>query len=156
MVPDPFHIRINPISNIFHPRKVNLSALRWRIFGTALPPLLYKIVFFTKNLYFCNAGVDQRRDNERAFSINHRHQRRPEPPARRIGDLHIELPPGKHAQVQQEVTDEVEDLYLRMVLTKSQGRVNRAAQFAGLNPRGLYNKMKRLGLNEEDFKKKTG
>jgi len=55
--------------------------------------------------------------------------------------------------VQQEVTDEVEDLYLRLVLTKSQGRINRAAQLAGLNPRGLYNKMRRLGLNKEDFKK---
>lgn len=60
------------------------------------------------------------------------------------------------SQVQQEVMDEVEELYLRMVLAKSQGRVNRAAQLAGLNPRGLYNKMKRLGLNKEEFKKKNG
>jgi len=60
------------------------------------------------------------------------------------------------SQVQQEVMDEVEDLYLRMVLAKCQGRINRAAQLAGLNPRGLYNKMKRLGLNKEEFKRKAG
>jgi two-component system, NtrC family, response regulator AtoC len=57
------------------------------------------------------------------------------------------------AEVQQDIMDEVEELYLRMVLTKCQGRINKAAQLAGLNPRGLYNKMKRLGLNKEEFKK---
>lgn len=59
------------------------------------------------------------------------------------------------AEVQQEVMDEVEELYLRMVLSKSQGRINKAAQLSGLNPRGLYNKMKRLGLCKEEFKKKN-
>jgi len=59
-------------------------------------------------------------------------------------------------EVQQEIMDEVENLYLRMILSKSQGRINKAAQLAGLNPRGLYNKMKRLGLNKDDFKKKGG
>ena len=56
-------------------------------------------------------------------------------------------------EVQQEVLDRVERLYLQMVLEKTGGRVGQAAQLAGIHPRGLYDKMKRLGLQKEDFKK---
>ena len=56
-------------------------------------------------------------------------------------------------EVQREVQDEVDRLYLEMALEKARGRVGEAAQIAGIHPRGLFNKMKRLGLHKEDFKK---
>ena len=59
------------------------------------------------------------------------------------------------AEVQQEVQDQVERVYLEMVLEKTRGRVGDAARIAGIHPRGLYNKMKRLGLRKEDFKKEA-
>jgi DNA-binding NtrC family response regulator len=55
-------------------------------------------------------------------------------------------------EVQQAVMDRVERLYLEQVLTQTRGRVSEAARMAGIHPRGLYNKMKRLGLKKEDFK----
>ena len=54
--------------------------------------------------------------------------------------------------VQQEVMDQVERMYLECALSKTGGRVAQAAQIAGIHGRGLYNKMKRLGLRKEDFK----
>lgn len=56
------------------------------------------------------------------------------------------------AEVQREVMDNVEAQYFRMLLTSTRGRVGKAAELAGIHPRGLYNKMKRLGLMKEDFK----
>jgi DNA-binding NtrC family response regulator len=55
-------------------------------------------------------------------------------------------------EVQQEVLDQVEKRYLQLALEKTRGRVGEAAQIAGIHPRGLYNKMKRLGLRKEEFK----
>ena len=55
-------------------------------------------------------------------------------------------------EVQQEIMDRVDRLYLEQALAKTRGRVNEAARIAGIHPRGLYNKMKRLGLRKEDFK----
>ena len=55
-------------------------------------------------------------------------------------------------EIQQEVMDTVERIYLERVLSKTRGRVNQAARIAGIHSRGLYNKMKRLGLRKEDFK----
>jgi len=40
-----------------------------------------------------------------------------------------------------------------MVLKEANGRVAVAAGLAGIHSRGLYNKMKRLGLRKEDFRK---
>ena len=56
-------------------------------------------------------------------------------------------------QVQAEVMDQVELLYLQMILTECRGRISRAASLAGINSRSLYNKMQKLGLKKEDFKK---
>ena len=56
-------------------------------------------------------------------------------------------------EVEKEILDQVELLYLKMVLTETRGRIGQAAEIAGINSRGLYNKMKRLGLKKEDFKK---
>ena len=55
-------------------------------------------------------------------------------------------------EVLQSMTEKVEKNYLEMVLRQTKGRIGKAAQISGLNPRGLYNKMKRLELRKEDFK----
>ncbi|UCF83071.1 MAG: sigma-54-dependent Fis family transcriptional regulator [Desulfobacteraceae bacterium] len=55
-------------------------------------------------------------------------------------------------EVQKEVSDQVEKLYLEIVLKKTHGRVDQTAQIAGVHPRSLYNKMRRLGLRKENFK----
>jgi len=55
-------------------------------------------------------------------------------------------------EVQKEIMEEVERLYLEMALKKTRGRVDQTARIAGIHPRGLYNKMKRLGLRKQDFK----
>jgi transcriptional regulator with PAS, ATPase and Fis domain len=55
-------------------------------------------------------------------------------------------------QVQKEVLDQVEQLYFSMVLKETRGRVGEAAGMAGIHPRGMYNKLKRLGIRKEDFK----
>ncbi len=56
-------------------------------------------------------------------------------------------------EVQKEIMGQVERLYLEMALKKTRGRVDRTARIAGIHPRGLYNKLKQLGLRKQDFKK---
>ena len=56
-------------------------------------------------------------------------------------------------EVCREVVDQAERLYLEMVLKETRGRVGRAARIAGIHTRALYNKMKRLGLQKESFKR---
>ncbi|MBU1169951.1 MAG: sigma 54-interacting transcriptional regulator [Proteobacteria bacterium] len=55
-------------------------------------------------------------------------------------------------EVSREVLQHVERMYLEMILKKAKGRVGEAAQLAGIHPRGLYNKMKELGIKKEPFK----
>jgi two-component system response regulator AtoC len=55
-------------------------------------------------------------------------------------------------EVQKEIMDQVEKLYLQQVFKKTRGRVNKAARIAGIHPRGLFTKMKRHGLRKEDYK----
>ncbi len=55
-------------------------------------------------------------------------------------------------EVKEAVYDRVEAQYLAMVLKKTKGRINETAQIAGIHPRGLYAKMKKLGLDKADFK----
>lgn len=57
-------------------------------------------------------------------------------------------------QVKEEVLAQVERLYIEMILKETKGRINKAAHIAGIHPRGLYNKMKQLGLKKEAFKNK--
>ena len=54
-------------------------------------------------------------------------------------------------KVQRNVMDQVEKYYLDMALKKTNGRINQPAQMAGIDPRGFFNKMKRLGLRKKDF-----
>lgn len=55
-------------------------------------------------------------------------------------------------EVQKIVLEQVEGIYLRKVLTETEGRVGRAAKIAGIHSRGLYSKMKQLGIRKEDFR----
>ncbi len=55
-------------------------------------------------------------------------------------------------QVQTEVMERVERLYFDIILQETRGRVGKAAEIAGIHPRGMYNKMKKLGIKKEDFK----
>ncbi|GAB6097639.1 sigma-54 dependent transcriptional regulator [Desulfatiferula olefinivorans] len=55
-------------------------------------------------------------------------------------------------EVLKEVQKHVEQMYLEMILKKTGGRVGEAARLAGIHPRGLYNKMKELGIKKELFK----
>jgi two-component system response regulator AtoC len=55
-------------------------------------------------------------------------------------------------EVQQAVMAQVERQYLTLLLKKTHGRIHQTAQLAGIHPRGLYNKMRQLGLRKEDFK----
>jgi two-component system, NtrC family, response regulator AtoC len=48
----------------------------------------------------------------------------------------------------------VEKHYLEMVLKKTRGRIGEAAKIAGIHPRGLYAKMRKLGIDKADFKPK--
>lgn len=55
-------------------------------------------------------------------------------------------------EVQKIVMEQVEGAYIRMVLTRTCGRIGEAAKIAGIHSRGLYGKMKHLGIHKEDFK----
>ena len=56
-------------------------------------------------------------------------------------------------EVCHEAIKNIEDQYINMVLAKAKGRVGRAAEIAGIHPRGLYSKMKTYNIRKEDFKK---
>ena len=55
-------------------------------------------------------------------------------------------------EVKEEIFDQVEALYIKMILEKTRGRINQAAGIAGVNARSLFNKMKKHGIRKEDFK----
>jgi DNA-binding NtrC family response regulator len=54
--------------------------------------------------------------------------------------------------VRRRVVDAAERRYLASLLARAGGRVGEAALRAGLNPRSLYEKMRRHGLRKEDFR----
>lgn len=56
------------------------------------------------------------------------------------------------AQVTEQVLHKVEKKYLEIILEQTRGRVGEAAKIAGIHPRGLYGKMKKLGLDKTNFK----
>jgi two-component system response regulator AtoC len=56
--------------------------------------------------------------------------------------------------VRAEVMAQLEKMYCEMVLDKTGGRINKAADIAGIQTRSLYNIMKRLGLRKEDFRRR--
>lgn len=76
------------------------------------------------------------------------------------GALHIQeegriLPAGAESmslkQVCRNALENIEQAYLRLVLTSTGGNVSQAAQNAGITRRTLYNKMEMYGMRREDF-----
>mgnify|MGYP002641284575 CR=1 FL=1 len=55
-------------------------------------------------------------------------------------------------QVRESMIEKIEKAYLRMVLKQAKGRVGRAAELAGIHPRGLYDKLKQYQLKKEDYR----
>ena len=55
-------------------------------------------------------------------------------------------------EVRRRVIDRVEHAYLDGLLKRTRGRVGETADLAGIQPRSLYEKMRRLGLRKEDYK----
>jgi DNA-binding NtrC family response regulator len=72
------------------------------------------------------------------------------------GQAHMALPDGWYREplrgAREAVSQDFERLYLSAVLRETSGRIGEAAKWAGINPRSLYGKMKRLGLRKEDFR----
>ncbi len=54
--------------------------------------------------------------------------------------------------VREEVVNRAERLYISMILSKTRGRLNEAAQLAGMTSRALHGKMKAHQLDKKDFK----
>ena len=55
-------------------------------------------------------------------------------------------------EVREQTLSRVERAYLVAQLEASQGRIGVAAQRCGLDPRSLYEKMRRHGLKKEDYR----
>ncbi|OGR31994.1 MAG: hypothetical protein A3J80_08435 [Desulfobacula sp. RIFOXYB2_FULL_45_6] len=56
------------------------------------------------------------------------------------------------SEVKDLVLNQIEKKYLEMILEKTGGKIGDAAKIAGIHPRGLYGKMKKLGLDKSSFK----
>jgi len=56
------------------------------------------------------------------------------------------------AEVKDLVLNRIEKKYLEMILEKTEGKIGDAAKIAGIHPRGLYGKMKKLGLDKASYK----
>ena len=57
-------------------------------------------------------------------------------------------------EVRRRVLDRVEHAYLEGLLRRTRGRIDQTAKLAGIQPRSLYEKMRRLGLRKEDYKQR--
>ncbi|MBU1195439.1 MAG: sigma-54 dependent transcriptional regulator [Proteobacteria bacterium] len=55
-------------------------------------------------------------------------------------------------ELKAEIIKEIEKKYLKMILQKTCGNLGETARIAGIHPRGLYGKMKALGLDKSGFK----
>jgi DNA-binding NtrC family response regulator len=64
--------------------------------------------------------------------------------------LDINLP---LTEVRRRAMDNVERSYLKGVLSRFKGRINRSAEHAGMTPRQFHNLMARYGIRKEEFKK---
>jgi len=59
-------------------------------------------------------------------------------------------------EVRGAIVEQVERSYLAAVLRQTGGRIGEAAERAGIEPRSLYEKMKRYELKKEDFRRRSG
>ncbi len=57
-------------------------------------------------------------------------------------------------EARQQLLTEFERAYLTGLLTETRGRIDETARRAGIRPRSLFDKMKRLGLRKEDFRRR--
>ena len=71
-----------------------------------------------------------------------------------VGDLQEEWLQKTLQEARSEVLEKFERTYLSGLLRLTNGRVGEAAKRAGIQTRSLFDKMKRLGLQKEDFKPK--
>jgi len=55
-------------------------------------------------------------------------------------------------EIREAALERVEKAYLARLLALTEGRVGETARRAGIEPRSLFNKMKRYGLRKEDFR----
>jgi DNA-binding NtrC family response regulator len=72
------------------------------------------------------------------------------------GDVHAVLPVQAHlplAEARRYVVEDFERQYLKKLFTRSKGRVNRAAENAGISSRQLNKLMVKYGIQKQDFKK---
>ena len=72
-----------------------------------------------------------------------------DPPAADLDQGWLERP---LKDLRRELVERVERRYLAAQLQRCDGRVGEVANRSGLTPRGLHDKMKRLGLRKEDFR----
>ena len=72
------------------------------------------------------------------------------------GELQEELLQKSLQEARSEMLEKFERTYLSGLLSLTNGRVGETAKRAGIQPRSLFDKMKRLGLRKEDFKLKKG
>ena len=71
------------------------------------------------------------------------------------GNAHAVLPVQDHlplAEARRHAIDDFERQYLKMLFTRSKGRVNRAAEDAGISSRQLNKLMVKYGIQKEAFK----
>jgi DNA-binding NtrC family response regulator len=75
---------------------------------------------------------------------------------RAAGGDELQVPPGWTGlglrDFRRRVTDAAELTYLTALLERSGGRIGVAAELAGIDPRSLYDRLRRHGLRKEDFK----
>ena len=77
----------------------------------------------------------------------------PSPDLLNFKDWDINAWKGKTlSEVKEQVINHVEKKYLKIILEQTRGKVGEAARIAGIHPRGLYGKMKKLGLDKLGFK----
>jgi transcriptional regulator with PAS, ATPase and Fis domain len=72
------------------------------------------------------------------------------------GDMQAVLPVQAHltlAEARRHAVDDFERQYLKELFTRSKGRVNQAAEYAGISSRQLNKLMVKYGIQKEDFKK---
>ena len=55
-------------------------------------------------------------------------------------------------EVRERMIQQVEKTYLKMALAQTKGRVGKAAELAGIHPRGFYDKLRQYGLRKEDYR----
>ncbi len=74
-------------------------------------------------------------------------------PASRELPAHVLHKPWKDAR--EEMLVDFEKAYLRALLAETAGKINETARRAGIEPRSLFEKMKRHDLRKEDFRRPT-